>query len=145
MNAPCEIEARTAICKAVEVDSLHRDYEKGVERGHIRCILLLFCFGAEINKYAIDADKTGLIVQINDRLKLLRDGNRMGTSLMGNEERRFMWNLAFCFTIAHRGASFKAYYAIRSFITFHGIFMAPGYELGEDSVVEDKTWRIEPF
>ena len=41
-----------------------------------------------------------------------------------------MWNLAFCFTIALRGASFKAFYAVRSFITFHGIFMAPGYDLG---------------
>ena len=48
-----------------------------------------------------------------------------------------MWNLAFSFTIAHRGAAFKAYYAIRSFITFHGIFMGPGYDLGEGSI-----WRI---
>jgi hypothetical protein len=55
---------------------------------------------------------------------------------MSNEERRFMWNLAFSFTIAHRGAAFKAYYAIRSFITFHGIFMGPGYDLGHGSV-----WR----
>ena len=51
-----------------------------------------------------------------------------------------MWNLAFCFTITHRAASFKAYYSIRSFITFHGIFMAPGYEMGEDSVFEDSKW-----
>ena len=38
------------------------------------------------------------------------------------------------FTIAHRGAAFKAYYVIRSFITYNGIFMAPGYELGEDTI-----------
>ena len=62
---------------------------------------------------------------------------------MGNEERRFMWNLAFCFTIAHRGAAFKGYYAIRSFITFHGIFMASGYEVGEDSLWNDTKWRKE--
>ena len=36
-----------------------------------------------------------------------------------------MWNLAFFFTIKHRVAAFKAYYAIRSFITFNGIFMGP--------------------
>ena len=42
-----------------------------------------------------------------------------------------MWNLAFCFTIRHRAIAFKAYYAIRSFITFHGIFMGPGYDLGD--------------
>ena len=45
--------------------------------------------------------------------------------------------------IAHRGVSFKAYYD-SSFITFHGIFMAPGYELGEEAVVETKL-RIEPL
>ena len=49
-----------------------------------------------------------------------------------------MWNLAFFFTWKHRVAAFKAYYAIRSFITFHGIFMGPGYDLGEGSI-----WRIE--
>ena len=45
-----------------------------------------------------------------------------------------MWNLAFFFTWKHRGAAFKAYYAIRSFITFHGIFMGHGYELGDGSI-----------
>ena len=69
-------------------------------------------------------------------MKLLRDGKRIGTSLLGNQEMRFMWNLAFCIAIAHHGASFRAYYTIRSFITFHGIFMAPGYGMGEDSVYE---------
>ena len=49
-----------------------------------------------------------------------------------------MWNLAFSFTIQHRAAAFKAYYAIRSFITFHGIFMAPGYGIGEESI-----WKSE--
>ena len=34
------------------------------------------------------------------------------------------------FTIKYRAAAFKAYYAIRSFITFHGIFMAHGYHRG---------------
>ena len=62
---------------------------------------------------------------------------------MGNDERRFMWNLAFCFTIAHREAAFKGYYAIRSLITFHGIFMASGYELGSDSAWNDSKWRKE--
>ena len=47
-----------------------------------------------------------------------------------------MWNLAFSLTIQHRAAAFKAYYTIRSFITFHGIFMADGYNLGYESVWE---------
>ena len=67
----------------------------------------------------------------------------MGTTLMSNEEEQFMWNLAFFFTIKHRGAAFKAYYAIRSFITFHGIFMGVGYDQGEDSIwkeEDDALW-----
>ena len=45
-----------------------------------------------------------------------------------------MWNLAFSLTIQHRAAAFKVYYTVRSFITFHGIFMAGGYDLGEESI-----------
>ena len=57
-----------------------------------------------------------------------------------------MWNLAFSFTIKHGGATaFKTFHAIRSFITFNGIFMGPGYDLGEDSVwrKEVEDWRKE--
>ena len=46
-----------------------------------------------------------------------------------------MWNLAFFLTIKHGGAAaFKIYHSIRSFITFHGIFMANGYYLGDDTI-----------
>ena len=45
-----------------------------------------------------------------------------------------MWNLAFSLTVQHPAAAFKAYYTIRSFITFHGIFMVDGYGLGDESV-----------
>ena len=47
-----------------------------------------------------------------------------------------MWNLAYSLTIQHPAAAFKAYYTIRSFITFHGIFMAYGYDRGYKSVWE---------
>ena len=102
---------------------------------HVRCTLQLLCFGADITmvkKY----ERTGLIKPIKKRFISLREGNGMETNLMTDEERRFMWNLAFFFTIKHREAAFKAYYAIRSFITYHGIFMGPGYDLGNDSI-----WR----
>ena len=62
----------------------------------------------------------------------------MGTTLMSNEEKQFMWNLAFFFTIKHGGATaFRSFTIIRSFITYHGIFMARGYDLGDQS-----TWRL---
>merc|ERR1712146_425670 len=93
-------------------------------------VVQLLCFGAEIDCKAFENDKTALLRPIEDRLKSLRAGNGMKTTLMSNEERRFMWNLPFFFSIAHRGAAFKAYYSIRSFVTFNGIFMGPGYDLG---------------
>ena len=54
-----------------------------------------------------------------------------------------MWNLAFFFTLKHRVAAFKAYYAIRSFITYNGIFMGPGYGLGEGSVWKEYCYLAD--
>ena len=103
-------------------------------------MLQLLCFGAEITEDIIRTDENGLLQSINERLKLLaRDGDRMGTTLMSNEERHFMWNLAFSFIFMYRVAAFKAYYAIRSFITFNGIFMAREYALGEGCVWKRKA------
>ena len=76
---------------------------------------------AEIIKY----DRTNLLGKIKDRLDSLRAGNRIESSLMCQEEKRFMWNLAFFFTIKHRAAAFKAFYAIRSF-TLINVFMGHG-------------------
>jgi hypothetical protein len=110
--------------------TLHR----AAEKGRVVLTLQLLCLGAAIDRKALRDDKTRLLSQINDRMKLLRAGKRPETSLMSNEEKRFMWELAFSLTIQHRAAAFKAYYTIRSFITFHGIFMTDGYDLGEVSI-----------
>ena len=107
---------------------------KAIEYRHVVLMLQLLCFGAAIDKKALQVDKTGLLGEINHRMDLLRAGKRPETSLMANEERHFMWNLAFSLTIQHPAAAFKTYYTIRSFITFHGIFMACGYGLGDESV-----------
>ena len=120
---------------AVDKDNLTALHEAAT-REYVFLTLQLLCFGASIDKKALEGDKTDLLGPINNRMKLLRAGKRSGTSLMSNEERRFMWNLAFSLTIQHPAAAFKAYYTIRSFITFRGIFMAEGYELGEENV-----WR----
>ena len=102
-------------------------------KGHIACTLELLCFGAEIDEASIKGDKTKLLQPIESRLKLLRDGNRitLGTSLMSEEERRFMWNFACVLAIKHPAIAFVAYKRIRTLVTFHGIFMAPGYRLDE--------------
>ena len=49
-----------------------------------------------------------------------------------------MWNLGFVLTVKHPAIAFGTYQMIRSFVTFHGIFMGPGYDLGEESI-----WRKE--
>ena len=96
---------------------------------HADTVLFLIQNGAVIDKKALETDRTGLRVleEINNRMNLLRAGKRIGTSLMSDEERRFMWELAFSLTIQYRPVAFKVYYTIRSFITFHDIFMARGY------------------
>jgi hypothetical protein len=99
-------------------------------------ILELLCLGAKIDENALKKDKTGLLVPIEERLEKLRNGERRITNLCSNEENKFKWNLAFCLTLKYKVAAFKAYYSIRSFITYHGIFMASGYDLGKESI-----WR----
>jgi hypothetical protein len=98
--------------------------------------LELLCLGAKIDKTALQYDRTGLLVPIEERLEKLRNGERCITNLCSNKENKFKWNLAFCLTLKYKVAAFKAYYSIRSFITYHGIFMASEYDLGKESI-----WR----
>jgi len=98
--------------------------------------LELLCSGAKIDKEALEEDKTGLLVPIEERLEKLRSGEYRIPNLCSNEENKFMWNLAFCLTLKAKVPAFKVYYKVRSFITYHGIFMASGYDLGNESI-----WR----
>ena len=99
------------------------------ENGRVCCTLHLVLDGADIDEGAISVIE-GLLQPINERYQLLRDGNSMGTTLMSNEEKCFTWNLAFSFTIAHRGAAFKVTRA-DSFVhhvqrDFHGTWIRTG-------------------
>jgi hypothetical protein len=100
--------------------------------------LELLCLGAKIDKKALKWDKTGLLVQIEERLEKLRNGERRITNLCSNEENKLKWNLAFCLTLKAKVPAFKVYYKVCSFITYHGIFMASGFDLGDESI-----WRKE--
>ena len=108
-------------------------------RSHVaKIVLQLLCFGAEIHKKTIDASNKRKFPQpLRDVLITLRDGSGTKTTFMSNEERRFMWNLALVLAVKHRAIAFRTYHMILSFITFHGLFMGPGYDLGEESI-----WRI---
>ena len=98
--------------------------------------LELLCSGAKIDKEALEEDKTGLLAPIEERLEKLRNGERRITNLCSNEENKLKWNLAFCLTLKAKVPAFRVYYKVRSFITYHGIFMASGYDLGNQSI-----WR----
>jgi ankyrin repeat protein len=98
--------------------------------------LELLCLGAKIDKNALEDDMTGLLAPIEERLEKLRNSERFITNLCSNEENKFMWNLAFCLTLKAKVPAFKVYYKVCSFITYHGIFMASGYDLGKESI-----WR----
>jgi ankyrin repeat protein len=130
--------AKVLIQNGADVNAVDKDNQTplhyAASDGQVGCTLQLLCFGAAIDEKALEDDVTGLLGQINDRMNLLRAGKRPETSLMSSEEREWMWNLAFSLTIQNPAAAFKAYYTIRSFITFHGIFMGDGYGLGDESV-----------
>ena len=104
-----------------------------------KVVLQLLCFGADLDEKTIDAaDCEPKFPQpLYDVLISLRDGNSTKTTFMSNEERRFMWNLGFVLAVKHPAIAFRTYHMILSFITFHGLFMGPGYDLGEGSI-----WRL---
>ena len=98
------------------------------KHGHAAVQLTLLCFGAQIDEDSIHAFDGLFLGQMNDRLESLRAVHGMKANLLGREERRFMWNLAYSLAVSHRVVAFKVYYFIRSFITWNGFFMGPGYE-----------------
>ncbi len=98
-------------------------------------VLDLLCLGAHIDALAVSEDKTEgkILGKIEERIKLLCDGKRI-TALYSKEEGIFMWNLAFISVSKYQAAGRRVFSVIRSFITFNGIFMAPGFDLGEGSL-----------
>ena len=102
--------------------------------------LLLLCCGARIRDKNISEDPTGLLNPIHEVLGMYRDGYLYDRNILySKEERMFMWNLSFVLALKHRSIAFKVFYTVRSFITFNELFMAPGYELGEDSIYHNRN------
>jgi ankyrin repeat protein len=133
--------AKLLIQNGADVNAVDEDNESvlycaSFRSNSVPLTLEVLCFGANIDEKSLQIDRTGLLVQIKERLEKLRNGEYRITNLCSNEENKFKWSLAFCLTLKYKVAAFKAYYSIRSFITYHGIFMAPGYDLGKESI-----WR----
>ena len=133
--------AKLLIQYGAEINAVQNNNNSALHYASICSVPLtleLLCLGAKIDKNALDWDNTGLLVQIEERLEKLRNGEYHIPNLCSNEENKFKWNLAFCLTLKAKVPAFKAYYSIRSFITYHGIFMASGYDLGDESI-----WKKE--
>jgi hypothetical protein len=131
------------IQNGVDVNALQEDNLTALPiaavAGNTPYILQLLCFGAEIDEKTINAHpKSKIRERIHDVLITLRDGSGTKTTFMSNEERRFMWNLGFVLAVKHPAIACGTYHMIRSFVTYHGIFMGPGYDLGEGSI-----WRAD--
>ena len=104
------------------------------ECGNISCALQLLCFGASISKTDVRDDKTKLLGTIQHGLEHLREEGRV-KNLLSEEEAKFLYHVAFCFAFKHSGnTAFNAFSSIRSFITYHGVFMAPGFDRGKRSI-----------
>ena len=131
--------AKLLIQYGAEINAVQNNNNSALHYASIYSVPLtleLLCLGAKIDKNALYWDKTGLLVPIEGRLEKLRNGERFITNLCSNEENKFMWNVAFCLTLKAKVPAFRVYYKVRSFITYHGIFMASGYDLGKESI-----WR----
>lgn len=98
-------------------------------------VLELLCLGAKITKKSLECDKTGLLAPIEERLSLLRN-QESATDLYSKEEKRFVYNLGLGLALRLGRGSFslKTFSCVLSLISFHDIFMAPGFACGKMSL-----------
>ena len=109
---------------------------------NLNCTFHLLCFGAKIDKKALESSRD-VLQPIHKGLKSFRASKIISNTFMTWKGRKFMWSLALIFTKVYGGATaFKIYYAVRSFITYHGMFMAPGYERDGFLAIRARELRI---
>eukprot|EP00938_MAST-03A_sp_MAST-3A-sp1_P002407 g2407.t1 len=113
-----------------------------VSNANVPCALQLLCCGAKIDEGAIKSDRTNMLRSIKERLDVLRSGNIMGSSLMSNEEARYMHYLAFTIAVRFPGHALRTFLMFRSLITYNSIFMAHGFDLGARSIWKHKQGGV---
>eukprot|EP00938_MAST-03A_sp_MAST-3A-sp1_P002388 g2388.t1 len=102
-------------------------------RANLNFTLYLLCFGATFDKKALEIS-SDFLQPIHKGLKSIRARKIIRNNFMDPQGRKFLWSLAFILTKAYGGATaYKIYYAVHPFITYHGMFMGPGYEVGDTS------------
>ena len=99
-----------------------------------RCVLQLLCLRVNIDCASILKDKTALLRPIQNQLHLLREDKPLQAHMFTKEEMELIYNLALCITIKIPSIAFKTFHILKSFITFHGIFVIADLERGVGSV-----------
>ena len=100
-------------------------------------ILDLLSYGATIDSGCILMDDSGLLRKIDRSMNKLRNSEKLDYDsdvIISDRDRTWMRNLALAITFRAPQVAFKMWCIVRSFITFHGIFMASGYDVVEDSI-----------
>ena len=115
-------------------------------RGNFVNCLLLLCAGAVVRENTIFKDRSKILRMFVDDLRKQQQGEVV-RDLLSREEKWFMYELALTFAFRMRGGSLSlnTFRRVCSFITYHGIFMAPGFERGALSIwntIENDKLRV---
>ena len=92
------------------------------------CALQLLCLGANISGASLIANSS-LLNRIEKRMESLEDGLCV-QNFYSPEEKKFLLNLALILTIKIKSNAWRIFCLIQSFVTYHGLFVAPGFEIG---------------
>ena len=114
-------------------------------KNFVNCLLLL-CAGTVVSGNTIFKDRSGILRMFMNDLRHQRDGEVV-RDLLSREEKWFMYQLASTFALRVRGGSlsYNTFRRVCSFITYHGLFMAPGFERGAQSIwntIESEKLRV---
>ena len=104
------------------------------------CILQLLCYGAKIFPFALESDRSVLLPDIHNKLKMLQDGKRTET-YMSDEEEEFMFNFGFALAIKHPVVAFKVY-VVRARSARISILLLTSTRTSPSEVFEHQHTRI---
>jgi hypothetical protein len=107
---------------------------KSSSSSSIRLILCLVCLGAKVDENALKNDRWNVLNPIHLRMERIRKRECVTGHLYAKEEKEFIREIAFLFALKYSAAAFKPFMALRSFITYNGIFMALGFERGRNTI-----------
>ena len=111
-------------------------------------IRLLICWGVPLMGVDTSLDSSILLGLLRTGIDTLRSGERLSKSyiakFMSQSEASLLRDIAFAIAIQFSGCyGFATYYRIRSFITFHGIFIADWFADGYRNMQSGPVWYKE--